>query len=246
MRNTKAIILFTQNVRLSRGNPKVPYTAISWDDIDLLFSAMLGDLLEILTQIPQVDIFLVTSKTELQDDFLFAFHNRVNVLYTAEKNYNRRVAFSIATVFNEGYNKVIAYFDNYPLFKNNFIKRVFSQLNYEDDCIVCSATDTGNCNLVAMKNNYSSWFDEATEEQFINLDYLLKKACENKLVIFTTNNLPTIVNGYDLQNLKNDIQTQMTIETLYPKKTHQMFKYLDKKLRNRKPKDEAWDLRRYI
>ncbi|MDI6803212.1 MAG: hypothetical protein QME58_05115 [Bacteroidota bacterium] len=246
MRNSKAIILFTQNVRLSRGNPKVPYTAISWEDIDLLFSAMLGDLLEILTQLPLVNVFLVTSKTELQDDFLFAFHNRVNLLYTTEKNYNRRVAFAIATVFNEGYNKVIAYFDNYPLFKDNFVNRVFSQLNYEDDCIVCSATDKGNCNLIAMKNNYSSWFDGVTDEQFINMDHLIKKACENKLVIFNTHNLPTIVNGYDLQNLKNDIQAQMTFGIDYPKKTHQMFNYLDKKLKNRKPKDEAWDLRRYI
>lgn len=246
MRNTKAIILFTQNVRLSRGNPKEPYTAISWEDIDLLFSAMLSDLLEILTQLPQVDVFLVTSKSELQDDFLFAFHNRVNVLYTAEKNYNRRVAFSIATVFNEGYNKVVAYFDNYPLFKDNFIKRVFSQLNYEDDCIVCSATNNGNCNLIAMKNNYSGWFDDLTGEQFISMEHVIKKGCESKLVIFTTHNLPTIVNGYDLQKLKHEIQTQMENETNYPKKTHQMFKYLDKKLINWKPPDEAWDLRRYI
>lgn len=246
MRNTKAIIVYTQKVHLSRGNPKVPYTAISWEDIDLLFSAMLSDLLEILTQLPQVDVFLVTSKTELKDDFLFAFHNRVNLLYMDEKNYNRRVASSIATVFNQGYDKVLAYFDNYPLFKDGFIKRVFSQLNYEDDCIVCSATNNGNCSLIAMKNNYSGWFDDLTGEQFISMDHVIKKACESKLVIFTTHNLPTIVNGYDLQILKHDIQTQMKNETNYPKKTHQMFKYLDKKLINWKPPDEAWDLRRYI
>ncbi len=246
MRNTKAIILFTQNVRFSRGNPKVPYTAISWEDIDLLFSAMLSDLLEKFTQLPQVDVFLVTSKSQLHDDFLFAFHDRVKVLYTADKNYNRRVAFAISSVFNEGYNKVIAYFDSYPLVTNNFIDRVFSQLNYEDDCIVCSATKNGNCSLVAMKNNFSSWFGESDEEEFISMDNLIKKACENKLVIFTTHNLPAIVNGYDLQVLKNDIQKQMTIETLYPKKTYQMFKYLDKKLSKRKPKDEAWDIWRHI
>jgi hypothetical protein len=234
MRNTKAIILFTQQVRFSRGDPNEPFAAIAWDDIDVLFSAMLNDLVEQIIKITNTDIFISVNSSDMQDDFLLSFQRKVNVLDHSSLSFPQRISSAINTVFENDYHRLILYLQHYPL-------------------LVLGASKNGRASLLGVKSNYSDWFktvqSETTDKSdtsFIETDYILKKACGNEVLIFNTPTIPAVDNGFDLEKLKRNIEHSMTVEGFFAKHTYEIFKYIDKKYFNRKRKDEAWDTRRHI
>jgi hypothetical protein len=253
MRNTKAIILFTQQVRFSRGDPNEPFAAIAWDDIDVLFSAMLNDLVEQIIKITNTDIFISVNSSDMQDDFLLSFQRKVNVLDHSSLSFPQRISSAINTVFENDYHRLILYLQHYPLLGIEYFSSVFNQLNFEEECLVLGASKNGRASLLGVKSNYSDWFktvqSETTDKSdtsFIETDYILKKACGNEVLIFNTPTIPAVDNGFDLEKLKRNIEHSMTVEGFFAKHTYEIFKYIDKKYFNRKRKDEAWDTRRHI
>jgi hypothetical protein len=253
MPNTRAIILFTQKVRLSRGNPNEPFTAIAWEDIDLLFSAMLTDLVEQITKIQSVDIFVSVNSTDLQDDFLIPFQRKVNILENSSLTLPQRISSTMNNVFENGYHRLILFMQHYPLIGAEFFNSVFNQLNFEEECVVLGTSKSERVSLFGVKSNYSDWFDSGrnaspvkTDSSYIETDYILKKACTNDIMIFNTQNIPSVDNGYDLERLKRNIEHSMTTIGFFAKHTYEMFKFIENKYFSKKRKDEDWDTRRYI
>jgi hypothetical protein len=253
MRNTKAIILFTQEVLLSRGNPSEPYAAIAWEDIDLLFSAMLTDLVDQISKLQLVDIFLSVDSVEIDNESLLSFQRKVNVFDHSSLSLPQRIGSALHNLFENGYHRLILGIHHYPLLGTGLFNSVFNQLNYEEDCIVLSKNSNDDISLIGLKSNYENWFElkpdlsvDKSNVSSLDYDYILQKACLQDIMIFNTPNITAINNGFDLEKLKRCIEQTMNTQDYFAKHTYEIFKYIDKKYFNRKRKDEDWDIRRHI
>ena len=58
MRHNKAIVLLSKVPQINRSNRDEPFAALPWDDLDTLFTAMLGDVAEIACHVDFADVFL--------------------------------------------------------------------------------------------------------------------------------------------------------------------------------------------
>lgn len=254
MQCDRALIILLQQINFERGNNKEPYFTLSWEDIDMLFYSMLNDMVDVFSGLMHVDLFLSGKSEEYQDGSLLSSNRKITLLDISATSLNEHIAASIDAVFEQGYRKLILLLHYYPLYTIKFIDDVFAQLSFEDDCLVYGALRSGNCCLLGLKTNYSNWFRNKNKENNLSsfkesgldTDYLLREASNSDVIVFPVPTLKSVENGYDIARLKNEIVHSINVNSQFAKHTYEAFKYIEKKYTWRKPKDEAWDIRRHI
>ncbi len=244
--NQRAIILFTQQTQYSRGKQGEPFATISWEDIDFLFSTMLHDTLNQLSEISHTNILISVDQLDHYEELTKTSKPKMTILDHVLLNIGQRVVKSINHAYTNGYTKLLLIFSAYPLFTNEFISNIFEQLNYDDECTVCGMTPSGKLGLIGMRNNYARWFSKSTES--INLNELLLNICNEDILMFLTQPVLNIESGYHLETLRQEIlQKIFQEESNYSRHTHEAFKFIEKKYSKRKTKDdEAWNIRRHL
>ncbi len=254
MQNDRALIVLSQQINLERGKGDEPYFTLSWEDIDMLYYSMLNDMFDVFSGLQHVDLFLSGKSEDYQGCSLLSSNRKITLLDISVPSMNDHIATSLDAVFEQGYRKIILLSHYYPMYTIKFIENVFAQLSCEDDCLVYGASRSGNCYLFALKTNYSDWFRNNAKENnlsqlkksYLSTDYLLKKASASDMIIFPLSTLKSVENNYDIVNLKIEIEHSMNLNSQFAKHTYEAFKHIEKKYTRRKPKDEAWDIRRHI
>ncbi|MBI3363701.1 MAG: hypothetical protein HY033_02205 [Ignavibacteriae bacterium] len=229
-----AVIVFTRTPQINRANPDEPYAALPWEDLDALFTAILGDLIEHACQTEDVDVLLYRNPAEFSDDFLHPYRDRVRCFDMHTGSIANHLPGAIEHALTSHYNRVIALFENQPLIGPTLFKKIFSQLGCEDDCIVVGPTPNEGAYLLGVKSNHSALFGSDEINLFSKPQRLLQCICQENAVVFPAPLLYTLDTGSSLARLRLDIEAMHETDTDFPHRTFATFKSFDKKYKPRK------------
>ena len=234
MPQNRAILFFSKTPQINRTNRDEPFAALPWEDLDSLFTAMLGDIVENACRIEPVDIILYRDSSEQSDDFLSRFQGRVDFRSAFEGSFSEQVQQSIDAAFAQDYHQLVVILDNHPLITSEIIENVFHQLGYEDDCIVFGPTNEVKPYLLGIKSNYSGIFSISGGNPTTNPQLMMERLCQCETVLFPLRLSYALDSGFNLAKLKSDVETLAIEDELFPHRTHEMFKMFGKKYKTRK------------
>ncbi|MBI4546344.1 MAG: DUF2064 domain-containing protein [Ignavibacteriae bacterium] len=227
------IIIFSKTPQINR-KPDEPFASLAWGDVDALFSAMLGDIIETSCRVLQADVHLYRNPTEFSDDYLSPFRERIRCYDVQETPLAEQVQHAVDTAFAEHYSRIVVLLDNNPLITSKFLEKVLNQLEYEDDCLIVCPTVEGRFFLIGMKANYSSLFDTSAGDPLAKPDLLMERICDLNVVIFPTQTNYMLDSGLNLARLKDEIETLRMTKSEFPRRTYEIFKVFTKKYKVRK------------
>lgn len=234
MSHKDALILFFRIPEIDRGGPDNPFASVAWDDFNALYSAMFGDLFRVSCQLTDVDILVYRNADEISDDFFLPYQHKIRLMPLNEAPVNDQMQQALMEAFQNKYQKVVLFLENNPLISHNLIKRVFSQLGFEDDCIVVGPTHEGKCYLLGMKSYHDSILRSQNGDPLAKANALMKNICGTSAAVFPLEpeySYDVSANLIDLRR-KMDVLNKGSIE--YPSRTHDIFKLFDKKYKLRK------------
>ncbi len=234
MRNSNAIIINTSSVGFERNNPDDPLTALPWDDIDLIYTAMLGDTLRGLSRVGDVDVFVYRNEKEISDDFFLPYHQFTQVFNLTEEPLGEQLRQAVEDAFAKNYQRVMVMLENNPTLSSRYLRNVFNQLEYDDDCIVIGPTYENRFHLIAMKSDLSEIFGTFDGDPLKDHEIMLKKICKHNVVLFILNPIHSIFFGKNIINMRRKIELSDSSSIDFPSKTSSIFKLLDKKYRYQK------------
>ena len=229
MQHHNAVILFARNAVIDRGGPNEPFAALPWDEIDALFTAMLSDVLESVSDLPRTDVLLYRAQTDISDEFVAGLGDRVKCFEVDGGSFPEQVQQAVDNTFTQGYHRVLVLLENNPLLQTMFLKRAFDQLSYEEDCFVVVPTIEGKCLLVGMKANHSNIFDNTEGDPIASAHVLLERLCTANANIFPAESRFSLDSGARLVRLRNEIETRAASNENYPTSTLEIFRRFDKK-----------------
>lgn len=234
-KNTNAVILFSKAPVVHRVGKGDPFSGFPWTDFDSLFSAMFDDLIEQCSKLSSTDILVFRDQTEFSDDFLKHFVKSVSCFDVQGTTVAEQVHNAVEHAAGLGYGRVIVILENNPLIDASFLKRLFDQLQYEEDCVILGPSTEGNFYLVGMKNNQSPIF-------LFNDDWtaaaggILKRACATDSLLFLSSQLYSLNSGINLHRLRNEIDDRAAHSSDFPHRTHATFSAFEKKYKIKKTK----------
>lgn len=234
MRQTTAILLFLRPAQLARRRADEPYAALPWEDVDALFTAVLGDVIQNACQVPGADVILYRNPSELSDDFLAPFGQRVRCCDIGEESLSQEVCRAIDLTFAEHYHRVIAIIDNHPAYSPSLLRKMIDQLGCEDDCVVLNPTIEGRCSVVGMKLNHSWIFDAAEGDPLASPHLLMERLCKLNAVLIPAPPSYLLNTGTHLARLKSELEALPERTPDFPRRTFEIFKMLDKKYKLRR------------
>jgi hypothetical protein len=235
MRKSSAILLFSKPPRMTRTNQDEPYAALPWEDLDALFTALLGDVLEHACRLSEVDVLLYRNQADLSDDFLHAFGDRIKCSTMVNGSLTENVHHAVEAAFASLYQRVVVLLENHPVMETQFLTKIVQQLSYEDDCLVVGPALEGGCFLIGMKTNHSELFEKTDQDPLTKPNVLLKRLCATDSILFMTQPAFLLNSGFNLARLKGDLDKADGSSPGFPKRTFEMFKTIDKKYRPKKP-----------
>lgn len=234
MHKKSAIVVFSVPPQFNRSEGDELFTALTWDELDILFTAILEDVVEQSCQLDSIDIFLYRNEKELSDDFLSRFRGRIEIKNLQERFSTSQVQQIIENLFMLNYIRVIVILENNPLIHSRFLLNVINQLDYNDECIVFGPTTNGRCFVIGMNTNQSVIFSSQEADLFQSSNLLLENVCRSDAALFPTKAIYSLNSGNGLIRLKNDIELLVRTGEPIPHRTFETFKLFDKKYRFRK------------
>ena len=234
MQCRKAIALFSRVPQINRSNRDEPYASLTWEDLDTLFTAMLGDVVERVCSADVADVFLYRDEKELSDDIFTRVRAKIEMCDLPKGAYAEQIQQVIENIFAQHYDRIVVVLDNNPLTSQDLFKNVFHQLEYEDDCLVYGPTLEGKCYLMGMKSNHSLLFTMEEGDPMGTPDLLMGRLCKSNAFLFPTRLTYSLDSGFNLARLKLDIEKSAGVDAVFPHRTHDLFKMLDKKYKTKK------------
>ncbi|MBI5022318.1 MAG: hypothetical protein HZB59_12855 [Ignavibacteriales bacterium] len=233
MPQSNALIIFAVTNQIDRSNQADPLATLPWDDLDALYTAFLSDTLRVAIQLFDVDVLVYRNTKEISDDFFLSYKYRVKLFELDEEPMAEQVQQAVEDAFQVGYQRVTVLLENNPLITDKLLRLTFTQLGFEDDCIVYGPTDEDRCYLVGMKADHSSIFKIIESDPLKNRQTLLKAIMQNDVMVFPMVALNALDSGSGLLNLKKTLEEgKLNGDT--PSKTLSVYKMLEKKYRFRK------------
>jgi len=229
MNQRDALIIFFQTPQIDRSNPEDPFSALPWDDIDFLFSAMASDVIRTISQLTTIDLLVYRNPAEVSDDIFFPYHQRLKLINLEPVSSAEQFRQGIEHAYVSGYQNVAVLLQNHPLITKKTMTEVFSQLGYEDDCLVVGPTNDNRCYLVGMKMNHSAIFDLPEENGFQKQQQLMKNICQTDSMLFLLPPITPLDHAAQLMSLMRYVETMDKLAAEYPGKTASAFKTLQKK-----------------
>jgi hypothetical protein len=234
MRQNTAVVIFSRTPQLARRNADEPYAALPWDDLDALFTALLGDAIENACRLNDADILLFRNEKEFAEEFLSPFKGRVRCYDLQEAAFASEVQHAVDTAFAEHYHRVLLMIDPNPVGIPLRMRRMLDQLGQEDDCVVLSPTVEGKCALVGMKMNHSWIFDTQEGDPLVKPHLLLQRLCTLPTVIVPTPAAYLLDSGTNLARFRDELEAVQERNGDFPRRTYEMFRLFDKKYKTRK------------
>ena len=229
-----ALLIFARSPQIDRSNRDEPFTALPWEDLDALFTAILGDVVQIASQLPNVDVFLYQDQKQLSDDLRSPHRERIRSRQLSEGTLTEQIQTAVKDAFLEGYDNVVVLIENHPLVKLVPLERVFDQLTYEDDCIVIGPTVDGKAYLLGMKSNHAELFLQTDGDPLSKPALLMERLCATEVILFPTHVTYSLDSASNLARLKHDVEFLTLNKANPPQRTHDIFKVFDKKYKARK------------
>ena len=230
-----ALLVFARTPRfLTRSASDDPLAALPWEDIDMLFTAMLGDVVRNASQLEATDIFVYRNAAEYSDDYFLPFRSKIQLLELTDAPVAELVQAAVENCFRNAYHRVVAILDNNPMLTGPVLSRVFDHLRYEDDSLVLSPTPEGKCTLIGMKMNHSELFEAGQSDPFMMPDTMLERCCSLESMLFPVASPYFLDSTQNIARLKRDIEGLDRSMPDYPSKTSEVMRIFDKKYRLRR------------
>lgn len=233
-RHHHALLFFSHTPEISRGTAGEPFAALPWDDLDALYTALLGDLVEAATQLADVHIFLYRNQAELSDDYFISLRERVELRPALAAPLAEQIQRAVDDAFAADFHRVVVMVENQPAVRTATLQRAFDQLGFEDDCIVVGPTAEGKCYLIGLKSNRGELFDSGEGDPLGRPNLLLRRLCDADVHLFPILPLYSLDSAVNLARLRNDLETSRGSNGGSLARTRDMFKLLDRKYRLRK------------
>lgn len=240
MKNRNVIFLFTKRFEIDREDPKAPYFALTWEDVELLFTAIISDTIYALSEIPGLDIILVTENIQNDNELINDLKNKAIILEYHNTYFTNRVIKAFKHISKSDYENILLMFSYYPIVDRNLLLNILELLSDDEEYMFISLMKNFQIGFLGIKNNYSSLFEDCPSLEF---GEILKTLPNESVTLYTLGNINSIIDGYDIANLKNKIKNLVNQDKVYfPVKTSEVLKYFDKKSK----RNETRDIRRYF
>jgi len=234
MAHHNALLIFAQSPKIDRGKFDGTFATLPWEELDALFTATIGDFIKNACGMVNIDILLYRNSQELSDDFFLPFHQRIQLYELTTAPLADQIQIAIDNAFHQGYQNVVIVLDNNPLVSRASLRRVYTQLGYEDDCIVVGPTFEGKCYIVGMKMNHGKIFETTDGDPLSKSMVLMKHICSLDTMLFLLNPMNSIDTTDNLMLLMRDVEAFDKTNVEFPSKSHAVFKMLEKKYRLKK------------
>jgi glycosyltransferase A (GT-A) superfamily protein (DUF2064 family) len=230
-----ALLVFARTPKiLGRAVSDDPLAALPWEDIDMLFTAMVGDVIRNASQLEHTDILVYRNSAEYSDDYFLPFRSRLQLIDLPDGLLTEHIQAAVDSAFRQGYHRVIALLDNNPLITTATLSGAFDHLRFEDDCLVVGPTPEGKYSLLGMKMNHSELFDSTESDPVAIPDRLLERCCALDSMIFPTPSPYFLDTTVNLARLKRDIEALDRSVPDFPSKTSEVMRIFERKYKARR------------
>ncbi len=229
MSHHNALLIFSHTPKIDRSRSDGAFATLPWEELDSLFTAIIGDFVKNASGMVNVDILIYRNPQELSDDFFLPFRQRIQLFDLTNAPLTDQVCSAVENTFHHGYQNVVIILDNNPLISRALLRKTYIQLGYEDDCIVVGPTIEGKCYLIGMKMDHSRIFDSTEGDPINKSSLLMKNICLLETMLFLLNPVNSLDSTDNLMLLMKNIEAFDKSNVEFPSKTYAVFKMLEKK-----------------
>ena len=226
--NPNALIICSQELMLRRSRGDEPFASLPWDDIHELSLAMAGDLLTNVSHVARCDVHWYHGPSDNPEGLFRSSPENVVPRESAITERAELFRSAIQSAFADHYERVIVLLENQPTYAPPLFDKLFSQLNFEDECIVVGPTLEGKCYLIGMKTDYSRIFSGSSMEELLKPYELLRKLCDLPCELFLAHERASLDSGYMIEELKRELSVPGARDVYFPYRTYEVFRKFDK------------------
>lgn len=246
MINNSSISLFTKEFSIKRNIPNHPYAGLTWEDTEVLFSSILLDMINSLSELNNCDIFLFMKNSDLKKDFIDKISDRAYLIETDKQYEKHKLRFAMNHIARNGYARNIFLFNYFPIFDLSFFKNVFLWLADEQEYLFISPLKDMSLGMLAMCGIHQSIIDDLTDDGILNIEVVMSKLVNKDLYLLQTGTLPSLIDLYDLLLLKDKFDEMIKERLVFPKFTYEALRQFTKKYTSNHKNYETRDFRRYF
>ncbi len=234
MKHPNAIILFARTPELTRSAGSEPFAALPWDDLDSIFHACAGDLVQAAAAVGETDVLVYRGATFPVERLMVSGGNGIRQFEMGPVPFDECVQQAVENAFLEYYHRVTVVVENNPLIGRDAFRTANEQLGVEDDCAVITPAEDDRVVLVALKANYPSLFVGKGGSSDGRSSGLLSRLCELDALVFPTQPSFTLGTTANIERLRGELSLRDPGSTDFPKRTSAVFRSLEKKYRWKK------------
>jgi hypothetical protein len=232
-KNQDAVLLFARTPQIARSAADEPFAALPWEDLDAIFHACLGDIVNRATGVPDVDVLVYRDERYLPAAKFSRPPEMVRVLDMPAGDFAPAVGQAVEHAFHEYYHRVVVVLENNPLLTAAAISRALDMLGTEDDAVVVLPAHTGGACLLALKANHPSLFPKALSPGG-GPEGILGKLCQLDAQLYPTEPLFLVDSPAMIDELRRRISALDPAGPDFPALTSGVFRQLEKKYRLKK------------
>jgi glycosyltransferase A (GT-A) superfamily protein (DUF2064 family) len=229
-----ALLVFAREPSIKRGSLNEPFVALTWEDLNQLFTALLADIVESAFHLGNTDVLFYRNLSTIPDELLRPYRKRLQSFHVYEANPAVQIQHAIEHAFAQQYQRVIVVLENHPVLRPAFLSRMFEQLDYEDDCVVVGPAEEGKCVFLGMKANHSALFDATGSDPVARPSALMQRLCAVNTMLFLARPGYVLDSDVNLFRLKQELDAGARGGEGFPRRTYQVFKSFERKYKRAK------------
>ncbi len=233
MKNQNAVLLFARTPEIPRSAADEPFAALPWDDLDAIFHAALGDIVNRAVEVPDADVLVYRDERYLPGSRFSRPRDSVRIIDMPNGDFSAVAGQAVEHAFLEYYHRVVVVLDNNPLIGAAMISRAIDLLGTDDDAVVVAPAPGGRAGLLALKANHPSLF-RGDGHRGVGTGGVLARLCELDVHLFPTEPVFLVESPETIDLLRRRISGMDPSDPDYPGLTSAVFRSLEKKYRLKK------------
>lgn len=228
MSSPAAVIFFARTPEVPRSAADEPFAALPWEDLDAIFHAALGDLVNRAVEVPDADVFVYRDERYLPAAKFSRPGGTVTLVDMPPGGFEQAVAQAVEHAFHEHYHRVVVVLENNPLLGRSVIRRAIDLLGTDDDSVVITPAPGGRAGMLAVKANHPSVFASGVLNK-TGPGGMLAKLCELDAHLYPTEPVFLVDSPAAIDLLRRTISAMDTSDPGFPSLTSGVFSSLEKK-----------------